>query len=379
MNLRNQRILAAAVVGVAASLGGVVHADTLQFKGVTDNAWDTVSNWYTVTDVAAGQKPEAGDVAAFTDLAAGSGPIAVNAGAGQIADQLLFGVNTVTATNPILTRDVTLSGGPITLNGTAGGGGNLIGLARPAGNTGAATINNDLVLNSALGTEQRFNIENGSINTAAGPITINGAISGTAGLRKVGAGTLVLNGNTNYQGLTTVQTGTVEFNGTTTAGGGVIVQANGRLAGLGTIAGNVAIGGTTATVAPGTAGVGTATLGITGNAAFQNSTLALDLNGPSRSDLLDVDGLLSVGAGTRLAINALQPLDDPAYILATYGTLSGAFAAANVTGIPAGYELQYNYNNAGQLALVAVPEPAFLMAAPLAAVLLRRVRRQRSS
>jgi hypothetical protein len=71
-------------------------------------------------------------------------------------------------------------------------------------------------------------------------------------------------------------------------------------------------------------------------------------------DRLDVTGMLTLtGDITFLEWNATGDLDDASpYVFASYGSLSGVpgFTA------PAGYTVDFNYNDANQIALVPVPE-----------------------
>ena len=78
--------------------------------------------------------------------------------------------------------------------------------------------------------------------------------------------------------------------------------------------------------------------------------------------------------GSTLDFGTLGPLDDQAYVFATYGSLSGAFD--NVNNMPTGYSLVYGYQG-NSLALVVVPEPtttAVLVCSAAAGLLLKRRR-----
>ena len=73
-------------------------------------------------------------------------------------------------------------------------------------------------------------------------------------------------------------------------------------------------------------------------------------------------------------------MNDAAYVFASYGSLSGTFGT-NITGLPAGYKIDYAYNDGtGSNHIALVPEPACLAGLlSLPAILLRRRRRRRSA
>jgi hypothetical protein len=72
----------------------------------------------------------------------------------------------------------------------------------------------------------------------------------------------------------------------------------------------------------------------------------------STSDRLTVGGALDLNETTSaLVITELAAPSQPVYIIASYTGLGGTFAS--VTGMPAGYSIDYNYNNLNQIALVA--------------------------
>ena len=103
--------------------------------------------------------------------------------------------------------------------------------------------------NVTLGTAT---LTTGNDNTST---TFSGAISGTGGLTKSGAGTLLLTGISSYTGATTVNAGTLSVNGSI-ANSAVTVNAGGMIGGIGTI-GNTTING--GTLSPGNS-IGTLTV-----------------------------------------------------------------------------------------------------------------------
>ena len=189
-----------------------------------------------------------------------------------------------------------------------------------------------------IGVGVGMTFEIGALNTDT---TYAGAIRQDAAdaviVAKVGSGTLTLSGANSYTGATTVSNGILAVSNTTGSGtgsGAVTVKTTATLAGTGSISGSVSVeaGGF---VAPGSAGTGTLTVGAT----TLSGTYQCQLDGAS-ADRLSVTGNLALGGATL----ALSPLTTPSalgYVIASYtGTLSGSFAS--VTGMPAGYELQYD-------------------------------------
>ena len=74
-------------------------------------------------------------------------------------------------------------------------------------------------------------------------------------------------------------------------------------------------------------------------------------------DVLDVVGALALNSGAILNLNLSGPgADQPVYVIADYGSLSGTFTTVN--NLPSNYTLNYDYQGANEIALVSVPEPA---------------------
>jgi hypothetical protein len=75
----------------------------------------------------------------------------------------------------------------------------------------------------------------------------------------------------------------------------------------------------------------------------------VDLDGASGlADTLEVSGELNL-SGVVLEVNEMTSLDDPAYVIAEYGSLVGTFSSAN---LPTGYSLDYAYDG-NQVAVVS--------------------------
>jgi hypothetical protein len=91
-------------------------------------------------------------------------------------------------------------------------------------------------------------------------------------------------------------------------------------------------------VAPG-ASVGDFTVN---NSATLGGTLAVEVNGMT-SDRLIVTGALDISGAVLDVTQIGSGADGTAYVIASYGSLTGTFASVN--GLPAGYAVDYAYNN----------------------------------
>ena len=171
-----------------------------------------------------------------------------------------------------------------------------------------------------------------------------------AALTKNGASKLTFAHDATYTGVTTITAGTVETNAGITLAGSpqVIVQAQGTLGGNGTVSGDVSGAGT---ISPGQS-IGKLTLG--GDA--QAGTLLIEIDSAS-ADRLDVTGALNAAA-MDLTISTLDTPTLDAYIIASYGSLSGAFAS--VSGLPAGYVIHYAYDDTGNRNRIAIVKESSL-------------------
>jgi fibronectin-binding autotransporter adhesin len=166
--------------------------------------------------------------------------------------------------------------------------------------------------------------------------TVSAELGGAIALNKTTGGTVILSGANTYSGLTTVGAGTLLVNNTTGSGtgtGAVTVDSGATLGGSGIITGSVTNNGT---ITGGTDGaVGTlATGAITLNSG---STLKVDMDGAT-TDLLASTGAVTIEAGAQLDFNATA-VSLGTYTLMTYSSRSGSFS---VTGLPAGYVLNYD-------------------------------------
>jgi autotransporter-associated beta strand protein len=179
------------------------------------------------------------------------------------------------------------------------------------------------------------NIEVRAADAAGDPhqITLSGVITGTSGIDKTGDGRLLLNAANTYDGTTRVQQGTL--GGTGSVKSLLLVESGG-------------------TLSPG------ASVGAFGAGADVTieGTLKVELDGAT-CDRLNVTGALDITSGT-LEVSVLAGgITAPVYIIASYGSLvpgSGPFAS--LTGVPAGYTVDYAYNDGTStknIALIGTP------------------------
>lgn len=256
-----------------------------------------------------------------------------------------------------------------TINGSSAGHGATL----DASGTGAAVFNGSG--NIAYGTtNQTRTLTLAGTSTADNTLglTINNNGTQAVSVSKTGAGKWILSGSHGYTGATNITDGTLLIASGASLGN-TTVTVNGAGAVLG---GNGTIGGATTitdgTLSPG-ASIGTLTFG--GDLTIDDTLLAeLDADGAGTADKIAVAGTLTIGSGATLSLAVLNavPLDDDAYIIATYGSLVGTFAENNVLNLPSGYEVVYGYDGQNQIAVV-VPEPASLSLLALGALgMLRR-------
>ena len=184
----------------------------------------------------------------------------------------------------------------------------------------------------ATGGTGTLTVDSGVTLTYGGIIASAGN-TGTQTLVKNGLGTLVLNGANTFTGNTQLDAGT--------------------LSGTGSLVSSLAVG-SSATVAPGLSGIGTFAVGA-GSTLGGTLAVTVDPASAGASDLFSVGGLFDLTAGTSTVdFTTLGTLDDPAYVFASYGSLSGTFGTA--TNLPTGYTIDYGYLG-NFIALVPVPEP----------------------
>jgi autotransporter-associated beta strand protein len=215
------------------------------------------------------------------------------------------------------------------------------------------------------------------VDTATADSTFNGRIVNGGDLIKGGTNTFAIAGANQDIGDIQVDAGTLQFDGTLAGSSTITVKGDnlfvgeivpGVLSGTGTVDSILVEAG--GELAPGNS-IGT--LSASGDVDL-DGLLVIELDGDSGlADLLAVAGTLDIGDG-EVDFSILSALDDSAYVFASYGTLLGG-TFQNVGDQPEGYYIDYNFNDANQIALV-IPEPATTVLSLLGALLICWQRRR---
>ena len=190
------------------------------------------------------------------------------------------------------------------------------------------------------------------------------AVISNGGIKKAGAGSLVLSGDNTYAGTTSVSAGTLRLSGNHVGGGEYTVENSATLSGTGSTDANVTIdsGGV---LSPGIGGIGTLTINDQGtSAATINGQLSFEINGNTSADLLDVNGTVSLGATSVLSVDELAGVTptsgetitviDNDLVDAVSGTFNGLLEGATVTDLDSNkYTISYAGGDGNDVVLFA--------------------------
>jgi autotransporter-associated beta strand protein len=188
-----------------------------------------------------------------------------------------------------------------------GGGGIVVGFpsAPYAVNLGGQGA--DIVATANWSSSLRMNLfgtgaDAITFDTNGNDVALSGALSGTGGLNKAGAGTQVLTGTNTYTGATTIDAGTLQVAGSIA---GSVVVNGGWLTGNGTVGGDVDVlpgGGVSAGASPGH-------LVIAGDYE-QAGVLFAEIAGPVQGvdyDWVEIGGSALLGGTVNIEVSGLAP------------------------------------------------------------------------
>jgi autotransporter-associated beta strand protein len=181
-----------------------------------------------------------------------------------------------------------------------------------------------------------LNAGGGTFDTNGSDVVLAGAIGGTGGLTKDGAGILTLNGTSSYLGATTVNAGTLAVNGSI-ANSAVTVNAGARLQGTGTV-GSTTIGAG-ATFAPGSGAPGSS-MTVAGNLAFQSGALYVVQVSPTTASFANVAGTANLAGSVQLDIAPGKYVPGQ-YTILHSGGIVGSFTGVNFTNPNLSVNLSY--------------------------------------
>jgi autotransporter-associated beta strand protein len=197
----------------------------------------------------------------------------------------------------------------------------------------------------ASGTHQtHVTINNNTLASGGMPAPTGSGAS--TGLLIDGTGKLTVATVFDYNLPITVDTATFEVNAAMSSPLATLSVTNGAtLKGTGTTQG-VTID-STATLSPGSS-IGT----LSADSVILNGKLKIELDqlDPAKNDVLNVTNALTLN-GAEINFSTVGSLTDSAFVFAHYGSLTGN-PFSTITGLPAGYTIDYNYQSSNALALI---------------------------
>lgn len=276
----------------------------------------------------------------------------ITGGVSNVARLTLGFNNTSTAGSAAVSLtngQLNIGAGGIVKNGTSGMTTTITLNSGTLGAMAAWTTSHPMVV---AGTPATLALRAASAGGTPFDFALNGALTGSGGFAKTGAGTLTLGGASTFAGEVAVNAGTLAVNGSLATGGGISVNNGGTLAGAGTLNRAVVMnaGGRVAPVN---------TLTTTSAVWHGGATLAVALGANGVSDRLALSGALTKGTSGQFTL-AFTPgagfAAGNVYTLATFANTSFVADDFVATGLPAGHAAAFAINgNSLQATIVATP------------------------
>lgn len=267
---------------------------------------------------------------AFSLIKNGPGPLILS-GSNTYSGGLTLNAGTlnINSTNALGSGIFTIAGG--TINNTSAG-------AIINANNNSQAWNADFSFNGSadldLGTGAVTPNADRNITVSGGNLTIGGAIGGAFGLTKSGAGTLTLSGASAYSGITIISNGTLLVNGSI-AGSVALNTSTAKLGGSGVIGGSVTnVSGSQ--ILPGANGA-KGTLTINGDIILNGGSLEYQIDDNASTDKIAVNGnLLTNGITTFNIAQPISYLTNGDYtLMEVTGNLNGDASTFNFALTPA--------------------------------------------
>lgn len=279
---------------VGGTMPSTVRANTIRYTGTAGNTTFGATASFTVNGL---MNSGTGEWRLQTSgtLTMGSSELVLTTGSGQIT----FNGVGIRETTPVSSVTFNSQGGNLSLGGVAGFTGDI--------NFNGGT---QLFMNTHSGTIRNISMGPGatamSFNTAGGPLTIGGSISGPQTFTKSNSNTLTLSGTNHYTGATTIGAGTLEITSLPAVG------TPGSLGNPLVSSGTIAMGSTTNT-------------GVLRFVGSGNSTTdrVINMAGTTGGATLDASGVGALGFTANFAAGGAG---------AKTLTLTGTSTAANTIG-----------------------------------------------
>jgi autotransporter-associated beta strand protein len=267
----------------------------------------------------------------------------LNTGTGKlIVADVKMGLGVGTPSNSMSTSgagELALASGDVVLSATA---------------SGSAIANGHL--NLGVGS-RAFDVPNGALDV---DLDVSSIVTGTAALRKVGAGMMRMSGVNTFTGETTVAAGHLNVTGSNAAS--YVMLDGGTIGGTGTIGGLTAVDGVVAPGAPGlfpgvlrSSKLITLSVGVNVN---------VELNGvtPGAFDQLRVTGTVSLNNATLVATRTFDPADGATFTIIdndggdpVIGTFNGLPQGAEVLIDGKSFTITYQGGDGNDVVLYAGP------------------------